>query len=95
MISDLPKHKTKIVCTIGPEREMSLEFLRRRVSSMNTQFLQHVAGLFGADVLGPKGERIGVWYSAVSLTTVIMLSETEVRIDPPLTTVINKRRNPD
>jgi hypothetical protein len=28
---------------------------------------------------------------AVSLTTAIMLSETEVRIDSPLTTVINKR----
>ena len=77
------------------ERQMTPELLRRLVGSMNTQFLQPTAGLFGADVLGPEGEQIGVWYSAVGLTTVIMLSESSVRIDPPITEAINRKRNPD
>jgi hypothetical protein len=77
------------------EREMTPDLLRRLVFRMNTEFLATEAGLLGAYVLGPEGERIGVWYSAVGITTVVMLGEGKVRIDPPLTPAINRLRTPD
>lgn len=76
-------------------QEMTPDLLRRLVSRMNTEFLSPAAGLLGASVLGPEGERIGVWYSAVGMTTVVMLSDREVRIDPPLAPAIQQLRTPD
>ena len=74
-------------------KEMTPELLRRLVGRMNTEFLSPVVGLLGAHVLGPEGQRIGVWYSGVGLTTVVMLNEKEVRIDPPLTAAVNQLRD--
>lgn len=77
------------------EREMTPELLRRLVGRMNTEFLSTVSGLIGASVLGPGGERIGVWYSGVGITTVVMLGDSSVRIDPPMTAAIERLRTPD
>jgi hypothetical protein len=77
------------------EKEMTPELLRRLVGRMNTQFLSTASGLIGASVLGPEGERIGVWYSGVGITTVVMLGESSVRIDPPMTAAIERLRTPD
>jgi hypothetical protein len=77
------------------EREMTPELLRRLVGSMDTEFLSTVSGLLGASVLGPEREQIGVWYSGVGFTTVVMLGDREVRIDPPLNSEIQQLRTPD
>jgi hypothetical protein len=63
------------------------------VARMNIEFNATSSGLIGAYVVDEKGQRIGLWYSAVGLTTVEMLSDTEVRIDPPLTAAINQLRD--
>jgi hypothetical protein len=75
------------------EREFSPQVLKELVGRMNTDFKSPVAGLLGAYVQGPEGQRIGVWYSGVGITTVELLSETEVRIDPPLTAAINQLKD--
>jgi hypothetical protein len=75
------------------KREMTEATLREMVGSMNVEFNATSSGLIGAYVVDEKGKQIGLWYSAVGLTTVEMLSDTEVRIDPPLTAAINQLRD--
>ena len=75
------------------ERELSPAALRELVGRMNTDFKSPVAGLVGAYVQGPEGQRIGVWYSGVGITVVEMLGEKEVRIDPPLTAAIQQLKD--
>jgi len=75
------------------KREMTDDILREMVGRMNIEFNATSSGLIGAYVLDEEGRQIGLWYSAVGLTTVQMLSDTEVRIDPPLTAAINQLRD--
>ena len=75
------------------KREMTDDILREMVGRVNIEFNATTAGLIGAYVLDEKGRQIGLWYSAVGITTVEMLSDTEVRIDPPLTAAINQLRD--
>ena len=75
------------------ERDMTPELLRRLVGGMDIEFGQAEAGLIGASVLGEDGERVGVWYSAVGVATVEMLGGNKVRINPPLTPMVDLLRD--
>jgi hypothetical protein len=77
------------------ERDMTPELLRRLVGRMNTEFRSTASGLLGAHVLDPEGEKIGVWYSGVGITAVVMLGDGSVRIDPPLEAAVQQLRTPD
>jgi hypothetical protein len=65
------------------EREMTPPALRQLVGEMNALYVATAPGLLGCYVLNDKGERIGVWYSALGYTTVKMTGATEVRVNPP------------
>ena len=65
------------------ERNLDAQSLLRLVRSMDREFGSPVSGLVGAGVLSAEGDQIGVWYSAIALTTVEMLGDGKVRIDPP------------
>lgn len=66
------------------EREMTPELLGKLVHSMTEEYGAIEAGLVGSTIVDEKGERIGVWYSPVSWSTVKILGEKEVRVDPPV-----------
>lgn len=65
------------------EREVDPQSLLHLVNNMNREFGSPTSGLVGAYVLSAEGDQIGVWYSGVALTTVEMLGDGKVRIDPP------------
>jgi len=74
------------------EREMTPDSLRQLVGMMDDEFAAVGFGLAGAAVLNEKGERIGIWYSVVDHTTVTMISENEVTVNPPSAVEIMGRR---
>jgi hypothetical protein len=65
------------------ERQVDPPSLLRLVKNMDREFGSPTGGLVGARVLNAEGGQIGVWYSAIALTTVEMLGDGKVRIDPP------------
>jgi hypothetical protein len=73
------------------EREMTPELLRQLVGMMDNEFAATGFGLAGSSVLNEKGERIGIWYSALDQTTVTMISDTEVAVSPPSVVEIRAR----
>ena len=72
------------------KREMTEELLRRLVGEMNRTYAATSVGLLGSAVLNDQGERIGVWYAAVGITTVEMVGPAEVRVSPPNAIEIEK-----
>ena len=72
------------------KREMTEELLRRLVGEMNRTYAATSVGLLGSTVLNDQGERIGVWYSPLGITTVEMVGPTEVRVSPPNALQIEK-----
>jgi len=72
------------------KREMTPPALRELVGQMNGMYNAQVFGLLGSHVLNDKGERIGVWYSALGYTTVEMTGATEVRVSPPSAPQLDK-----
>lgn len=66
------------------ERTMTPERLRRFVFQMAADYGSLEEGLVGATIVDEKGERIGVWYAPVPTSTVKILGEKEVRVDPPI-----------
>jgi hypothetical protein len=65
------------------KREMTGQLLRQMVGEMNSTYGGVGSGLLGSAVLNDQGEQIGVWYSPIGITTVEMVSATEVRVSPP------------
>ena len=64
-------------------RKMTGELLKQMVGEMDSAYAMAGAGLLGSAVLNDQGEQIGVWYSPVGMTTVEMITATEVRVSPP------------
>jgi hypothetical protein len=84
--------KYTLVTERWAERDMTPELLRRLVGRMNNEYAA-VNGLLGASVLNDKHEGIGSWYSPIGMTTVVMISDTEVRVDPPNPVALNEIRS--
>ena len=61
---------------VWKETKMTPDLLKRHVLQMNNLFSAEETGLIGASVLNDMGEQVGIWYSAVGLTTVDVLSAT-------------------
>ena len=60
--------------------------LKKWIDSIN--FYHHTRVQFypyGFDILGPDGERIGIWYSIWDWTTVLVEADKRVKIYPPST----------
>ena len=57
---------------------------------MNRTYAATSVGLLGSAVLTEQGERIGVWYAAIGITTVEMVGPSEVRVSPPNAIEIEK-----
>lgn len=74
------------------KREMTEGLLRHLVGRMDDESSAVAAGLAGSAVLNNQGEEIGIWYSAVDITVVEMLSDTEVRVSPPTLMQLEKIR---
>jgi hypothetical protein len=72
------------------EREMTPQALRQMVGEMNAMYNATTFGLLGSHVLNGKGERIGLWYSALGWTTVEMTGAKEVRVSPPSAPQLDK-----
>lgn len=70
--------------------EMTPQALRQMVGEMNAMYNATTFGLLGSYVLDDKGERIGVWYSALGWTTVEMTGAREVRVSPPSAPQLDK-----
>ena len=66
------------------ERTMTPVLLGNLVFQMATEYGSPEEGLTGSTIVDQNGERIGVWYSPVSTSTVKILGEKEVRVDPPV-----------
>ena len=66
------------------ERAMTPELLRKLAYSMAEEHGSVEAGLVGSTILDQKGERLGVWYAPVPTSTVKILGEKEIRVDPPV-----------
>jgi hypothetical protein len=75
---------------VWDETEMTSELLKRQVRQMNNLFSAEETGLIGASVLNDQGEQVGIWYSAVGITEVSMVSATEVAVNPPNRLAINQ-----
>jgi hypothetical protein len=66
------------------ERTMTAELLGNLVFQMATEYGSPEEGFTGSTIVDQNGERIGVWYSPVSTSTVKILGEKKVRVDPPV-----------
>jgi hypothetical protein len=66
------------------ERTMSPDLLRKLVRSMAAEYGTIEAGLVGSTIVNDQGERIGVWYSSESTSTVEILGGKKVRVNPPV-----------
>lgn len=66
------------------ERTMSPELLRKLVRSMAAEYGTVEAGLVGSTIVDDQGERIGVWYSSESTSTVEILGDKKVKVHPPV-----------
>ncbi len=84
------KNDHTLVTERWKERQMTTEAMKQMVGMMNDKFVSTTSGLLGSWVLNDSGERIGIWYSPIGLTTVEMLGEKKVRVNPPAPEAIRR-----
>jgi hypothetical protein len=64
--------------------EMTPEMMQKIVSSMKENSSARLHFLYGYELLGPKGQPVGVWYSIQTARTCLqMKDEVTVRLDTP------------
>jgi hypothetical protein len=66
------------------KRDFTAETFREIVQSMQGDALSTMQMLHGFEILDQQGRRIGTWFSVLDVrTTIKMLKDNRVRIDPP------------
>lgn len=66
------------------QRDFNSETFRETIQNMQNRALSTMQMLHGFEIVDHQGRRVGTWFSVLDVrTTVRMLKDNRVRIDPP------------